>query len=407
MVKIKYVSLVLFVALLLLTQGVSVAFAEEPTGTPTPTQSGPTPTPDNSSQINNLNNQIKDYQNKIADLQTQEKTFSSQIQIMDSQIHLTELRIDAAREKIATLEKDVITAKKQIVNLEKNINTSTKLLMGRIAATYQVGKINPWQVFLTSSNISNFLTRLTYLKIVQISDKKNLYAAEQSKVDYANEKNKLESKQAEEVAAQKQLEDYTAQLDQDKAAKQTLLDQTRGSEANYQKLLAQAQAEYQSIVGIIAGKGTESELRQVNQGDVIATIINSASCNSSGPHLHFTVSRDGAAQNPFNYLKSTEYSNESNGDPFNPSGSWEWPIDTPIQFNQGYGSDTWYVRTYHFYPSHNGIDISSSSLSVKAVKPGTLFRGSYTGYKGCTLPYVRVHQNDDGLDTFYLHVYST
>ena len=137
---------------------------------------------------------------------------------------------------------------------------------------------------------------------------------------------------------------------------------------------------------------------------VIATLIQGASCNSSGTHLHFTVSRDGVAQNPFNFLKGgISHENRSGGDPFNPSGSWEWPIDPTIEFNQGYG-DTWYVRTYRFYPTHNGIDISGSS-TVKAVKSGTLFKGSYAGYQGCTLPYVRVHHNDDGLDTFYLHVY--
>ena len=179
---------------------------------------------------------------------------------------------------------------------------------------------------------------------------------------------------------------------------------TQNDEKKYQQLLAQARAEYEAIVGIIAGKGTETEIGKVNQGERIASMISGASCNSSGTHLHFTVSRNGAAQNPFSFLKSVSYVNQSNGDPFNPSGSWEWPIDPPIEFNQGFGSDTWYVRTYHFYPNHNGIDISGSSLTVKAVKSGTLFRGSYAGYKGCTLPYVRVNHSDDGLDTFYLHV---
>ena len=40
---------------------------------------------------------------------------------------------------------------------------------------------------------------------------------------------------------------------------------------------------------------------------------------------------------PTNYLKGVDHSNDSGGDPFNPSGGWDWPIDGPIQFNQGYG----------------------------------------------------------------------
>ena len=123
----------------------------------------------------------------------------------------------------------------------------------------------------------------------------------------------------------------------------------------------------------------------------------------SGSHLHFTVSIDGNAQNPFNYLKSVDHVSNTD-DPFTPSGSWDWPLDGPIQFNQGYGV-TWYVRTYSPYPFHNGIDIDGSSILVKAVKSGTLFQGHYSGNGGCSLQYVRVHHSDEDVDTFYLHVY--
>jgi len=38
------------------------------------------------------------------------------------------------------------------------------------------------------------------------------------------------------------------------------------------------------------------------------------------------------------------------------------------------------------------------------VRSGTLFRGSYTGWNGCKLRYVRVDNDDSNLDTFYLHI---
>ena len=57
------------------------------------------------------------------------------------------------------------------------------------------------------------------------------------------------------------------------------------------------------------------------------------------------------------------------------------------------------------YQSHNGIDINNeASNDVKAVKSGTLYRGSYTGYNGCNLRYVRVQHDEGGLDTYYLHI---
>ena len=145
---------------------------------------------------------------------------------------------------------------------------------------------------------------------------------------------------------------------------------------------------------------------------MIASVRQGSFCNSSGSHLHFTVAQKGIALNPFNYLKGIDHDNCSGsgkcseGDPFNPSGNWEWPLSPKIRMNQGFGS-TWAVRNTwvgQIYSLHNGIDIIGSSSTVKAVTDGTLFRGSYGGSGGCRLRYVRVEHKDSDLETYYLHV---
>lgn len=254
-----YAFLVFVLILIFLPLGVNSAWAEDPTPTPTPTNS-PTPTPDNSGAISDLQGKIKDYQSKLSELSGQEKTLNSQISIMNNQIALTELKIEASKAQLAQLNKDIEVAKDRIKNLEQNINISTKALIKRVNATYQVGSISPWQIFLTSGNISNFLTRLAYLKIVQANDKKTIYAAQESKTNYANEKDLMQEKQAEEEKIKKDLEDYSTQLDQDKAAKQKLLDETKGSEANYQKLLSAAQAQLAGFTRFAQSQGGASLL---------------------------------------------------------------------------------------------------------------------------------------------------
>jgi peptidoglycan hydrolase CwlO-like protein len=393
LVKIKQIICLILVAIL----GVSnFSFSQEATPTPTPT-------PSNSQALADLQKKINDLQGKITDLQSQEKTLSSQIAIVDNNIKLIEYQIESIQEQITTLTLDIDTASKKIVSLQGSLENSINVLLNRIVATYEVGSIQPLEILLTSGSASDFLKRLNYLKLAQAHDKKLIYETQQAKVDYTNQKNIFEDKKQEIEVLKKQLEQKTNELGQEKDSKQRLLAETQGSEQNYQSLLANARAEYEAIQGIVSGKGTEGEIGPVNQGDAVATIIQGSSCNSTGSHVHFTVSRNGSTENPFNYLKSVDYVNQSGGDPFNPSGSWEWPISPTIQFNQGYG-ETWFVRNYHAYSFHNGIDINSSSSIIKAVKSGTLFQGSYSGNGGCRLRYVRVHHNDDGLDTFYLHV---
>lgn len=343
------------------------------------------------------------YQNVSAACQSQSNTLTSQINYMNSQIQLMTIRIEATQTKINTLLNEINQLETEVQRLEGILNTRLALLLHRIPAAYKRTVAPQFGILLFSRDLSDFIDRAKYLQAVQKEDASLVFQVKATQNSYNESKQVREDKKKQLDQIQLQLQQQTNQLNQEKAGKQKLLEDTNGNEATYQRLLAQARAEFEQIQGIIAGKGTENEIGSVSQGDVIATIIQGQSCNSTGTHLHFTVSRNGTTENPFNYLKSVSYTNDSGGDPFTPSGSWEWPIDPTIQLNQGYG-DTWYVRTFHAYTFHNGIDISGSSSNVKAVKSGTLFQGSYVGNGGCLLRYVRVHQSDDGLDTFYLHI---
>ncbi|MDP2649778.1 MAG: hypothetical protein Q8P10_02950 [bacterium] len=414
----KYTLLIIITLLLLLSSTSNFLYAQTETLTPSPTSLTPTftptPTPDNTNQDrgNELVDQIKELESKLGDLQKQEKTLSSQIAVMDSQMRLTQLRISVIKEEIQTLTEDIGKTTKKISNLEASLTSLTKILLNRIIVTYQVGSVQSFQLLLVSNGVSDFFTRANYLKIVQAHDKQLIYETQQAKNDYTNQKQIFESKKKKVEDLQKQLESYTAELDREKVVKQQFLAATKNDEAKYQDLLAKARSEYEAIQGIISGKGTETQVRNVSEGERIASVISGSSCNSGGAHLHFMVARDGNTENPFNYLKNVDFQNcsgsscgSSDGDAFNPSGSWNWPLDPQIKMNQGYGS-TWatkYTWVSQIYSSHNGIDIEGSSLAVKSVKAGTLFQGSYTGYNGCRLRYVRVH-NQDGLDTFYLHI---
>lgn len=165
------------------------ALAADPTATPTPPTTTVTPTPDDSAQINDLQNKINDLEKKLSDTRSQEKTLSSQIGVMDSQIHLTELRMNSTEAQIKTLSQDIKTADGKIKNLESSLTEITKVLVNRIRATYQVGTDQPMQVLLASTDATDFVSRVSYLRIVQEHDKKLIYDTQQARNDYQNQKN--------------------------------------------------------------------------------------------------------------------------------------------------------------------------------------------------------------------------
>lgn len=384
----------------------SQSFAQE--ATPTPTD-GPSPTPDNSGKLNDVKNKIKELESKISSIQAEEKTLSSQIAVMDSQIKLTQLRIDATEEEIQELGGDIETASTKIHHLEESLNDTTKLLVNRIVATYQVGNVEPLEVLLGSKDVTDFVSRANYLKIVQDHDKRMIFDIQQAKNDYQNQKSIFEGKKKRVEDLKVQLQTYTEQLSTDKKTKQELLEVTKNDERKYQGLLASAIAERSAIEGVVSSIQLKDGT-PVSEEQVIAVVGNTgAPYCSTGPHLHFEVRKNGSVDNPSNYLRggvSFEYSYGSDRYDYygsiSPSGSWNWPLDETILINQAFGSHG-YARS--FYPSgvHTGIDMESKSSSlIKAPKSGMLYKGS-TSCSGAGMNYVAV-DHGDGIISWYWHV---
>ena len=382
----------------------------------------PTPTPDQSTnkRLDELGKEIAELEAKVRDAQGKIKTLSSQISVMNNQIRLTELRINQTKGQLRQLENDIEILKKKIASLETSLDELSTVLLHRIVATYKAGTVEPWQLIISSNGFSDLLSRIQYIRILQVQGKKLIYDTEQAKSDYANQKDVFEKKQKELESLNKQLENYTNQLAQQKKDKETLLDVTRGDEKTFQEQLARARAEQAAILGIVAGKGEETFVGQIKTGDSVGGTITGKSACSSGSHLHFEVVKDGSQNDPISYLKNIGFEGkcgsgncfdygEDQGRYFTPSGSWEWPMDTPIKINQDYGMTYWARTGWYNGGPHTGLDIFrsggfsiNSSANTKAVQDGKLYRGSIA-CGGGTLLYAKV-EHSGSTQTYYLHI---
>lgn len=365
------------------------------------------------SQAEELQKQIREYEAKIQDLQGQQQTLASTISYLDAKMTLTQKQIAQTELEIALLQKDIDDLSVKIGSLETSLYHLTDALISRVQQSYKSQKEDPLVLLLFTNGFTEFINQYKYMKTTREYTKQLMDVAETQKINFDLQKQEKEKKQ-KEIAVKKQLlESQKIQLLAQQNSKKRLLLETKNSEKVFQSKLAQARQEFEAIQSIVAGKGKETKVGDVKEGSKIASIIQGSSCNSSNSHLHFMVAKDGIAQNPFSYLKSIDYENcsgsscgSNDGDAFNPSGGWRWPIEAKVKYSQGYGytwavQNTWVGRIYR---SHNGIDIlSTSSDSVSAVRDGVLYRGSYSGSGGCNLRYVRVEQSD-GLSTFYLHI---
>lgn len=244
-------TIIISICLLVLIFSRTYSLAETPT---------PTPTPEKSATQQEAESKIREYTDKINELKGQESTYKNQIAVMDNQIKLTEYQITSTQEQITDITLDIDTTTKKISGLEKSLSELVEVLLNRMVATYEIGTIQPLQILLTSSDASDFLSRLNYLRRAQAHDKQLIYQTQQAKVDYANQKEIFEDKKKKIETLKTQLEAYNIQLDSEKQAKQRLLTETQGSEANYQKLLAQAKAQLAGFQRFVTSQGGASIL---------------------------------------------------------------------------------------------------------------------------------------------------
>lgn len=349
------------------------------------------------------------WEENIREAKSAANTLGNTISILNGQLRVQELRIDQTVAEISSLDRQVLDLSNRIAGLDLSLDHLTTILVQRVNKHYKTGRTNPPFLLLVSETFNRFFTNYKYLRITKAQTAEAMQRAETQKIDYDQQRILKEEKQAEVEKKRLALQQQQTTLSSQKNEQQFLLQETKNNEARFQKELEKTLAELEAIQSIIAGEGQESKVSDVKEGDRIASIIVGSSVCSTGSHLHFEIVKDGSNRDPAGYLKAIEATwNNSPDGSFGFSGDWNWPLNNPARINQGYGM-TYYARVKRSYGGapHTGIDMFSKdggNTEVKAVKDGSLYRGSIK-CGGGQLRYVKVeHKDDPSMNSYYLHV---
>lgn len=358
---------------------------------------------DSDEQLNQKKKEIEEIENKISELQGKQQTIATTISYLINKIRLTEAQIGQTEYEIGILEGEIDKLAIKIGQLDVSLTDVSQLLATRIETTYKRNRLKPIFLLFSSSNFADFFSKIKYLKAAQMHDREIMMDMEESRANFDAQKKLKEEKQKELESLKVKLGGQKQSLAVQKQDQQNILNLTKKEEIEYQNKLQTLLAELEAIQAIIAGKGEETKVGDVKVGDKIATVINGASACSTGRHLHFEIVKGGTHHNPAGYLKNKSVEYAENVTPMDFTGSWEWPMNDPIEITQEYGETFWTRTGQLWYKFHTGVDMDSTNSSVKAAQEGTLYRGSVT-CGGGTLRYVKVDHKDSDIDTYYLHV---
>lgn len=206
-------------------------------------------------------------QAKLEETSVKKQTLQSALNYVNSKMSVTQSQINKTIYEIEKLEGEIKNLESNISNLDINLDQTTKLLSEKIKQSYKNSRINKAYLFVESNGLSEFLSRVKYLKIAQNHDRNSILDLERKRTAYDQQKNTKEQAQAQVLGLQDDLLKQKKSLDSQQKEKNNLLVVTKHEESRYQQLLNEAIAQQRAFSRFVTNQGGASILSNQTKCD--------------------------------------------------------------------------------------------------------------------------------------------
>jgi murein DD-endopeptidase MepM/ murein hydrolase activator NlpD len=225
-------------------------------------------------EIKDLNSQISGKKNKLEDIQKKQEEYadairkkqaqkadlSNQLAILDNRIAKSELDIEVVETNIDRTDLEINKTNLEIATKETEIIKEKEHIASVLRLLYKQDKASALEIILLNNTLSEFLNQVKYLEDINSELGDSLDNLKQYKDTMDEKKADLVSRGKELADLKTELDDKKNNLVGEKDGKNYLLDQTRSSEKEYQRLLAAAKAEQERAASDIVS--LEKKIRE-------------------------------------------------------------------------------------------------------------------------------------------------
>ena len=198
-------------------------------------------------QIEELQKQIEIYQNQVNEVSGQAQTLSGEVARLSSQIKKIQLEIQSLSLTISVTNDQIGVTTQQIDDAQHKIILHQKAIGRSLATLAEIDQVNLTQVLFKNKRLSDFFTNVKDVEDTQEQLKNSIIAIKDLKADLEERQEELSEKKGELAKLKSFQESQKFTLDQNKSSKDRLLKDTKGREAEYQKLVAQKKKDVERL----------------------------------------------------------------------------------------------------------------------------------------------------------------
>ncbi|MBU1783298.1 MAG: peptidoglycan DD-metalloendopeptidase family protein [Patescibacteria group bacterium] len=226
-------------------------------------------------EIKEINRQIDSQQDKIKKMQDQQEVYkglikqkqgekanlNNQLAILDNRLAKAELDIESVATEIERTNLEIKKINLEITDKDQQISKQKDHLITILQLMQKQDQNSSLEILLSNNSFTEFMDQVKYLEDINSEVGETLDSLKESLKELDNQQQSLTKKDKELATLKEQLGDKQADLTDEQDNKLFILDQTKSSEKEYQKLLKQAKAEQEQAAAEIVSLEKEARAK--------------------------------------------------------------------------------------------------------------------------------------------------
>ncbi|HHY40386.1 MAG TPA: peptidoglycan DD-metalloendopeptidase family protein [Syntrophaceticus sp.] len=296
-------------------------------------------------ELSKVNNQLKERRQQLRENEKKQQDIVKELDSIERDIAQISSDLESYEQDLSRLQQSIAELEPVLQEKEEALKKKTETLNQRLRDIYMKGNLSYLEVLVGSTSMSDFLTRLDFLRRLMENDAKLVRETTAERDELARQKRELEEKKEQVVSLK------------------------RATELKRNTLAARSQEREETLKRLQADKAAcERAIRELEESSRKLT----------------QIIQQYQSKNP-------------NPSPPQGNGSMIWPAAGPI--TSGYGM-RWHP-IYGTYSMHTGIDIGAPhGAPVKAADGGTVIYVGWMGGYGNTV----IVDHGGGISTLYAHL---